>query len=188
MSRKIGSALGLAWVLTTATAHAEPVSPTGKGIAGGALLGAELVVITESLVGIENGWWYLLGGTLGAGGGGVGGYFVEQSAGADLSLFMLVGGMALVIPASIAYLNATSYTSTIEDEAPSDAPSPGIESEFGRVVPELPAPSLVRLDEGALNWGVPDVRISEVYSQGERLELGVAQHTQVLVPVFAGRF
>jgi hypothetical protein len=115
MSKKLCGALGLAWVLTTAAgAHAEPVSPTGKGIAGGALLGAEVVIITESLVGIENGWWYLLGGTLGAGGGGVGGYFVEQAVGADLSLFMLAGGMALVIPASIAYLNATSYTSTID--------------------------------------------------------------------------
>ena len=36
-------------------AHAEEVTPDGKGIAGGALLGAELVVFVEALAGVRSG-------------------------------------------------------------------------------------------------------------------------------------
>src|SRR4051794_860844 len=50
-------------------ARAEEVSPTGKGMVGGGLLGAEVVTITESLIGIRNPWAYVIGGVVGAGGG-----------------------------------------------------------------------------------------------------------------------
>src|SRR3974390_480039 len=61
-------------------ARADDVSPTGKGIAGGVLLGAEVVTITESLVGVRAGWAYGVGALVGAAGGGVGGYFVEKGS------------------------------------------------------------------------------------------------------------
>ena len=54
-------------------AHAEEVSPDGKGIAGGALLGAELVVFVEAIAGVHSGTAYLLGAGGGAIAGGVGG-------------------------------------------------------------------------------------------------------------------
>ncbi len=182
-------AAGLALTLTTVTAQAEPVSPTGKGIAGGALLGAEIVVVTESFVGLSNGWWYLLGGTLGAAGGGVGGYFVEQSAPTELSLYMLVGGMALVIPASISYLNATSYAPDLDGDNPNDVPSEvDVDAEFGKTVPTRLSPSLVQVEDGSLRLDVPDVQVSDVYTRAERLELGMQQQTQVLFPLLGGRF
>jgi hypothetical protein len=114
-------------------AHAEPVSGTGKGIAGGALLGGELVVTVEALFGVKSPWPYVIGGVLGAGAGGVGGYFIEQSAEPRVSLYMLAAGMAFLIPATIVTLNATSYhppENYQEDQAPkgtepdADVPQP----------------------------------------------------------------
>jgi hypothetical protein len=109
-------------------AHAEEVSATGKGIAGGALLGAEAVVITESLIGVKPTWAYLVGGGLGAVGGGVGGYFVEQSSSdGRIPVYMLAGGLALIIPGVVLTLNATRYVpaeSASEDRAPTNAPPP----------------------------------------------------------------
>ena len=97
-------------LLPASSAWADgPSSGTGKGIAGGALLGAELVVSVEALAGVQNPWAYAAGVVVGAGGGGVGGYFIEQSADTRVPLYRLAGGMALAIPATIVALNATSY-------------------------------------------------------------------------------
>ncbi len=103
-------------------ARADEVSPSGKGIVGGALLGAEVVTIVESLVGVRSGWAYLIGGVLGAGAGGVGGYFVEQnSSDGKAPVYMLAGGLALVIPAVVLSLDATRFRpeeGAAEDKAP----------------------------------------------------------------------
>ncbi|MBI4704362.1 MAG: hypothetical protein HY744_24930, partial [Deltaproteobacteria bacterium] len=110
----VGTASGQAHAQQQPAAGAKTVSPTGKGIAGGALLGAEVVMLTEGIIGIESVWPYPVFGVLGAAGGGVGGYFVEQAdpAGmsAEASLYMLAGGMALVIPTIVVMLNATAYS------------------------------------------------------------------------------
>ena len=53
---KLASAVTAALLASAAfpsTAHADEVSPTAKGIVGGALLGAEVVVITESIIGLR---------------------------------------------------------------------------------------------------------------------------------------
>src|SRR5436190_17232993 len=107
-----------------------PVTPTGKGIAGGTLLGAEVVMIPLGIAGVDKWWAYLLGGGLGAAGGAVGGYFVETKvkssdgqAVAEPSLHMLAGGLALVIPTVVLTLNATSYKPEVEEgETSSDEP------------------------------------------------------------------
>ncbi|HEU4412409.1 MAG TPA: hypothetical protein VFS43_44615 [Polyangiaceae bacterium] len=99
----------LAAALWVGPARAEPTSPSGKGIVGGALLGGEAVMAVEAAIGVQNGWAYLIGGVLGAGAGGVGGYIIEQEASPRVSLYMLAGGMALVVPTTIAVLSATQY-------------------------------------------------------------------------------
>ena len=43
---------GTSLVAFAPEAHAEEVNPRGKGIVGGALLGAEVVTITESFIGL----------------------------------------------------------------------------------------------------------------------------------------
>jgi hypothetical protein len=112
-------------------ARADNVSPTGKGIAGGALLGGEVVTITESIVGVHAGWAYLVGGLAGAAAGGVGGYFVEQStSNGQAPMYMLAGGLALVIPAIVLSLDATRYRpeeGATEDKTPAGPPAePGV--------------------------------------------------------------
>ncbi|MCC7535120.1 MAG: hypothetical protein IT379_02835 [Deltaproteobacteria bacterium] len=87
----------------------DDLSPTGKGIAGCALLGAETVLLIEAAAGVDAAWAYIVFPLLGAAGGGVGGFFLEDADQAELSVASLALGVALVIPTTILVLNATSY-------------------------------------------------------------------------------
>ncbi len=134
-------------LLVPGTAKAEEVSTTGKGIAGGALLGAEVVVITEALVGVRPTWAYLVGGGAGAVAGGVGGFFIERAVDeGHVPVYMLAGGLALVIPAVVLTLNATRYRPTEgaqEDRAPTNAPpaDPGKQGGSAVVGAEVKTPA-----------------------------------------------
>jgi hypothetical protein len=111
--------------LAPLAANAEEVSTTGKGIVGGALLGAEIVLVTEAAFKVQPGWAYLVGGVGGAAAGGVGGYFIEQDANPKTTMLMLAGGMALIIPTTVAVLSATAYeppASYTQDRPPTDEP------------------------------------------------------------------
>jgi len=111
-----------------AAAHAQTkgteVSPNGKGITGGALLGGEAVMLVEAAASVKPGWAYAVGGGLGAVAGGVGGYFAEQGSDAKVPVYLLVGGMALALPTTVAVLSATAYepTNYMEDHPPADEP------------------------------------------------------------------
>jgi len=128
------SALALAAAISFAPARAQaqdtsPVNPTGKGIAGGAMLGGELVMIVEAIIGVDDWWPYVVFGAVGAGGGAVGGYFVEQAGKgsdppvAEPALYMLAGGMALIVPTVVAVLNATAYDPSGEADEEGDKPA-----------------------------------------------------------------
>lgn len=128
-TRGFASVLALAGViLTPLAAHAAGVdeaSPSGKGIAGGALLGAELVLATEAAFDVEPTWAYIVGGVAGGAAGGVGGYFVEQTDEPRAPMLMLAGGLAFAIPTVVAVLAATAYeppASYLQDQAPADEP------------------------------------------------------------------
>ena len=111
--------------LASLSAHAEEVSTTGKGIVGGALLGAEIVLTTEAAFKAKPAWAYLVGGVAGAAAGGVGGYFIEQEASSKVTMLMLAGGMAFIIPTTVFVLSATAYeppASYTQDHAPADEP------------------------------------------------------------------
>jgi hypothetical protein len=194
-------------------AHADEVSPTGKGIAGGALLGGEVVTITEALAGVHPGWAYLVGGGLGIAGGAVGGYFVEQStSNGQGPVYMLAGGLALVIPALVLSLNATRYRpaeNATEDHPPADAPSADPGSVGGSVVgPTAPAPPpkpvtpvTSLLDVHVLGTtasttggtesfrvGLPIPEIRAMYSLREQSTYGLPQRTEVRMPLLAVTF
>jgi len=115
-------------ILTPFAAHATGVaeaSPTGKGIVGGALLGAELVMATEAAFKVKPTWAYVVGGLAGGAAGGVGGYFVEDQGDARGPMLMLAGGLAFAIPTVVAVLSATAYeppASYLQDQAPVDEP------------------------------------------------------------------
>jgi hypothetical protein len=125
------AAVGLGTLTATAgTAHADSSAPV-PGTVGGAFLGAEVVTIGLSAFGVRNGWAYLIGAVLGAGGGAAAGYAVEQSAtDGKAGSYMLAGGIVLTVPAIVLSLNATRYrpaATSSEDRAPTNqtAPDPG---------------------------------------------------------------
>lgn len=127
-TKMVGFAVGLALVAAIGTTSSEApaapeVSKTGKGIAGGALLGGEIGFLGLAAFGAKQSWLYYTVPPLLAIGGGVGGYFIESSDGVatEVPLFMLAGGMALVIPTVVITLSATTYRPGNEDSTPSDA-------------------------------------------------------------------
>ena len=105
----MGAAL-LSASLASSTAQADESTPTGKGIAGGALLGGEVVMAVEALAGVQRPLAFSLGAIGGALAGGVGGYFIEQgSSDAKVPSYLLAAGVAFLIPATVMAFNATTY-------------------------------------------------------------------------------
>jgi hypothetical protein len=84
-----------------ASARAEPNETHGPGIAGGALLGAEAVVLVEAMLDVEPAWAYLVGGSVGGAAGAYAGLLVENDAEPSAAVWMLAFGMGLAIPTVI---------------------------------------------------------------------------------------
>jgi hypothetical protein len=127
-------------------AQADEVSPTGKGVAGTALLGAEIAVFTEAIIGVRSGTAYILGAGGGAVAGGIGGYFIEQAVSdGRIPAYLLAGGLVLIIPALVIALDQTRYLPTegaredrpVTNLPPSDPGKPG----GSAVIGAEPAPS-----------------------------------------------
>jgi hypothetical protein len=113
-------------------ARADEVSPKGKGIVGGALIGAEVVTITEGLAGARPAWAYIVGGVLGGAAGGIGGHFIDNASSSSdgkLPMYLLAIGLGGVIPAIVISLNATRFQpdeGATEDSVPTGpAAEPG---------------------------------------------------------------
>ncbi len=211
VSSTVGAAVAVAVLVGSRGASADEVQPTGKGIAGGALLGAEVVILGEAAIGARSAWWYALGLAAGGGGGGYLGWRIEQGGDGKTSLYMLAGGMALVIPTTVAMLQATSYHPP--DDYTEDRPSTAfpdadpVRATPGAVpaaAPPAPTSSLhmhwsspsrpVALglvdvaSTGALSLSVPAVEVRPLYTQVEQQQFGVAQAAEVRMPVVAGTF
>jgi hypothetical protein len=194
------------------TARADEVEAKGKGIVGGGLLGAEVVMLGEAAIGVKPGWAYILGGVVGAGGGALAGHFIETGADAKVSVYMLAGGMALIIPTTVAVLSATAYTPPedyTEDKPAGGAPVPepprgAPNAPPGASAPSHPAPialhyhwqpakltlpvGLLDLDDGALKMAMPAVEIRPVYRLDEMQKYGLEQKHELRVPVFSATF
>ena len=202
-------ALGAAVLFSPADAQAQEandptVSPTGKGIAGGALLGAEIVMIPIAIAGVDAWWPYLVFGAVGAGGGAVGGWAVEQATKPDgpsePALYMLAGGMALVVPTIVGVLNATAYDPTEEEDEQGDEPGTDIPTEAegsvevgARYPGGTPVPmSIVGVDawseRPAVGMGIPAVSVQPRFTPNEMAAYGVEQGTEVSIPVVSGSF
>lgn len=196
-----------ACVLAPRSALAEETTSTGKGIVGGALLGAEAVTLVEGAFGVKPGWAYAVGGVVGAAGGGVGGYFVEGAVDPKISLYMLAGGMALIIPTTVVVLGATQYDPAADvtedgpvpeepvaepattDAEPAAEPAPVSQRRPTRRAPIAPLaalpPALVGVGEGALSLSVPSVEVRQRYSPREVAEFGVEQATEYRLSVLS---
>ncbi|WP_437731560.1 hypothetical protein [Sorangium sp. So ce1335] len=184
--------------------ESDRVSVTGKGIVGGALLGGEVVMLTMGAIGVERAWPYLVFGGLGAVGGGVAGYFIEASEPpAEAPLYMLAGGMALVIPTLVVTLNATAYrppetdqSEPIRNEPSVEPPQPGVSvqltTDAARFVRgarwEQPRLGLIDITPGQVALGMPALSLKPLYSQDEMVKFGVAQGHEVRFPVLRATF
>ncbi|XXX74268.1 hypothetical protein WMF30_42150 [Sorangium sp. So ce134] len=182
----------------------DRVSVDGKGIVGGALLGGEVVMLTMGAIGVERAWPYLVFGGLGAVGGGVAGYFIEAAEPpAEVPLYMLAGGMALVIPTLVVTLNATAYkppegdqSEPIRNEPAAEPPQPGINvqitSDAARILRgtrwEEPRLGLVDITPRRVALGAPALSLKPLYSQDEMFKFGVAQGHELRVPVLRASF
>ena len=114
-------------LLVSSFAKAQSMDPpvTGKGLVGGALLGSEVVLLTEAAIKVKPAWAYYVGAGVGAIGGGIGGHFLESSLSSREAMYMLSAGMLLLIPTTVAAMNAVSYDTPLEytqDSAPVDQP------------------------------------------------------------------
>ncbi|PIE06262.1 MAG: hypothetical protein CSA75_00440 [Sorangium cellulosum] len=195
-----------------AAAEDSGIDATGKGITGGALLGGELVMAVEAAFGVQNTWAYVGGGVAGAVAGGVGGYFIEDSSDSQPAYYMLAGGVALLIPTTVAVLQATSYEAPDDyvedapgaDTAPAAEPAGPDGSTVTVTAPEAKAPtkstgrvaitrphipmSLVDLHTGNLRMGVPAVEIRPTYTPVEMKKYGVDQRAELRLPIFRATF
>jgi hypothetical protein len=209
------AATAMALMMQAAPSRADDVPATGKGITGGALLGGEVVMLAEAAFGVKSGWVYVISGVVGAGGGGYVGSLVEKDADSKVSLYMLAGGMALVIPTIVAVLQATSYAPP--DDYTEDKPAGGAPAaDPPRATPGIVAPSaangvvaprpialhyhwqepaqlkipvgLLEVDEGAFKVAVPSVEVRPVYGVAELQKYGLEQKHELRVPVFSTTF
>lgn len=180
-------ALGIAsFVMAERPAHAEgPVTATGKGIAGLAMIGGAATATTMGIVGVEKRWAYLVFPPLVAVGAGIGGYFMEDAAPVEVSTYLLGAGMALVIPTIIVSLNATVYK--VPDEYPNDPSKKTPAAEPPRPGAYVPR-SLVDFKGGAIAIGLPPVQVRNSFSTDEMAKFGVAQVREVHVPLFHASF
>jgi hypothetical protein len=218
-------AAGVFAALPATEAHAQTTSEpnqvtgTAKGIVGGAFLGAEVVMMPMGIAGLKPWWPYLVFGGLGSVGGAVGGWAVEQAVAdggpAEAPLYMLAGGLALVIPTLVLTLNATTKSDFDEEEDPSvlgpqpdeTAPAPGAlpgetpaapgdtsvtvqktSMRKKRKHPTAPSVALFDMNGGELRIGVPAVEVRNKYTEDEKAKFGVEQRQEYHVPVFKAAF
>lgn len=205
--------VGTAVLAAPSTARAEgPVTGTAKGIVGGALLGAEVVMMPMGIAGLKPWWPYLVFGGVGAVGGAVGGWAVEQAAPpAEAPLYMLAGGLALIIPTVVLTLNATTKKdygddttpappTTDPNKAPETKPADGttvtvtsdakkqLQQKRKRSAPPPVPTAAIDLSGDAVRLGIPAIVIKPIYSPVEISQFGVQQQTEVRIPVFSAAF
>ena len=130
LARFFGVAL-LGAALTVSSASVAPgraeaqgsvtrVQPDGKGIIGLGLIGAELGLFIPAIVqnaARTNEWWpYLVFPLIGAAGGAVGGYFLEQGtrSSPEIVVAFMIAGMVLIVPTVIGTLALAAYSPPAE--------------------------------------------------------------------------
>jgi hypothetical protein len=108
-------------VQASALAEEEPVK--GSGVIGGALLGAEVVVVSEALAGVEPGWVYWLSAFASAAVGGYVGSRIEASTKPEVSTGLLGAGLVLAVP-SVVWIGNSRDADTTRPRAARVRPAP----------------------------------------------------------------
>jgi hypothetical protein len=192
--------------LCAASGHARADGNRVKGTIGGAMLGAEVAMLTESAFRLRPTWMYLAGG---AGGGLIGGYVGNRMSGGSNRppSFLLAGGIALIIPTIMGVLTATQYEpiGTIRQDSVDDSAEDGSgddeegDDEEGGEEPPDPAAT----DPDSMGGGdapepgarapaprleLPTIGLAQAFSRDELVQFRVRQATELHVSVLRGVF
>jgi hypothetical protein len=165
-------ALALSLVCGSARAARADASAANaaKGTVGGAMLGAEIVLLTESALRLDQGWMYLVGGAAGAGAGAYLGYRIGDGSNNKPPAFLLAGGIALLIPTIMGVLTATQYA--LPDSYRTDDDAGGLDD---------------ARDAGA-RLDLPNVGLAQAFSRDELARFGVRQVSELHVMLLRGVF
>jgi hypothetical protein len=183
-------AVCLAFTLPARLCQAQEASGKGKGIVGGGIMGAEVVMLTEAAVGVKNGWLYLAGGVAGAGAGVAAGVFIEKG-GPRPPIYLFAGSLALVIPTMIAVLSATHFEppATYRQDLPSDEETPAEPPIEGARFEQASPPVASAADAGS-SWSlrVPLLDVRPAFSAEELAIHGLEQHAEFHLALLNGVF
>ncbi len=130
-STHLTSSRAEAQCMASATRPCTTVDSTPKAIIGVGLMGAELGLIIPALAGMRDLWPYIVFPLVGAVGGAVGGWAIEENTrnSPEISVALLAVGIALVVPAIVGTLALTAYSPPSEaqqaDEDMTAAPADG---------------------------------------------------------------
>jgi hypothetical protein len=165
---------------TTASAG-HPLKADFKGAVGCGMLGAELGFVIPALAGAKGWWPYVVFPVLGAGGGAVGGYFaLEKGDGhPELAVGALTLGMALVVPAMVATIAATSYRPPEQIQ--------GANTKRMRALAQS-GDGLVRWSGESLALAPPAITVAESQSARQALRTGTSRTSTMRVSLLSGRF
>lgn len=182
LSTTIACAVLMAVQPASAEVGKEQADASAKGAVGLALLGAEAVISVEALIGVKKWWAYAIGGGVGAAGGAVGGYFLDKADKPAVSMGLLVGGLVLAIPTTIALLSATAYKPPTNPEI-DDSTARAFER-FHAARFRAPPSAFALTDEGKFKLAIPAVSVVPVYSRETAHIFALKNGTSVRVPVF----
>ena len=157
------------------------VKPGAKGVVGGALVGAEIAVSVESILGVYKAWHYGLGAGIGAVGGGIGGYFVGKAS-TPAATSLLVGGIFFAIPTTVLLLKGMSYRPPSQEADFNQARLQHLQS------PMTPPPGLIAIQQGAWSLETPNIQVSELSTRDEQLIFGASKGALVDVSLLRLRF
>jgi hypothetical protein len=187
--RRRSLAFALAFSLLSSSAHAEvgqdDVSPGIKGTVGLTLLGAETVLAVEAALGVRTPWIFAVGGGGGAIAGSIGGYYVDKAGNSEVSMSLLVAGLLLAIPTTIAVLNASAYRppqNPVADNGNSTSYLMG--SKYPAHHGMLQPPLVGLGGDGQVHLQIPSVSIRPVFSKTTRQIHSLPNATSVEVSVF----
>jgi hypothetical protein len=148
-----------------------------KGMIGGGMLGAEIVMLTESALRLRPGWMYLVGGTAGAAGGAYLGYELCDDSSNRPPAFLLAGGIALIIPTLMGVLTATQYE-----------PSGPLERDADDADDEARTAAAPAADDGQTRLELPSMGLAQTFSREDLARFRVRQVTEVHLTFLRGVF
>jgi hypothetical protein len=179
MSTKRTAGLAAAALVMAAVALAAPrvhaakqVDPMGKGLVGLMLLSGEIVLSVEALAGVRNPWALAIPTVVAAGGGAVGGYFIDAKVkNAGLSVGLLAGGMALFFPSIVIAVAKTRFVAEKDLAEDMSVTVSDVEEDEEEPAPPPPEPegttAVLQIGPRGLSVGVPPVQMTGLYSDEE---------------------